>query len=94
MRPPTDSQVDSLHHQLVANGDWERLRTILVAKLNESGWTDRLRTGCAERIQHMDAITFSTLLADMAPQSVASTPPQIKQEMQTVIKQYIAKQVE
>jgi hypothetical protein len=42
----------------------------------------------------MDAITFSTLLADMAPQSVASTPPQIKQEMQTVIKQYIAKQVE
>ncbi|KAI0919776.1 hypothetical protein AcW1_003059 [Taiwanofungus camphoratus] len=98
MAPRSDSRNDVLYAQLkrriVEYGEWDRLSSLLVEKLNESGWLDDFRHRSKEMARNMDTPNFEVLVSELGPQAETSVSPTIKQEMSTRIRQYLEKHIE
>ncbi|TFL04808.1 hypothetical protein BDV98DRAFT_590571 [Pterulicium gracile] len=94
MKVASDSQLDDLQHQLISNGDWDRLRAVMLSKLNEAGWVDNLKARCKERTQTPGGVPYQALLKDMKAEGSNIVPLSVRNDVQAVIKQYIGKQVE
>ncbi|KAJ7645831.1 transcription factor e(y)2-domain-containing protein [Mycena rosella] len=98
MPPPTPAELDALQAQLqqrlLASGEWDRIKFILAAKLNDSGWMDDIRNRSKERARSMEPLSFAALLEEMAPHAQTSMPLAIRREVVALLRGYLDKQFE
>ncbi|KAF9474499.1 hypothetical protein BDN70DRAFT_884754 [Pholiota conissans] len=83
-----------IRRRLIETGEWEQIRAIMAAKLNESGWCDDVHHKSKEMARNMDPLSFNKLLADISPKAQTSVPLAVKREVSSVIRQHLEKQFE
>ncbi|KAF8889001.1 hypothetical protein BD779DRAFT_411981 [Infundibulicybe gibba] len=81
-----------LHQRLVESGEWDRIKSVLDSKLNDSGWTDDLRHQSKEQARSMDPLSFHALLKETTTR--ASLPLSIKKDIVSLIRNSIEKQLD
>jgi len=95
MAPDVNALYLQLRKRLIESGEWEQMRAIMFAKLNESGWCDDVRHKSKEAARSMEPLSFEKLLADITPRATStSIPLAVKREVSTVIRQHLEKQFE
>ncbi|TFY54654.1 hypothetical protein EVJ58_g8734 [Rhodofomes roseus] len=95
--PRNDGRNDlypQLLRRMTGHGDYDRLLWVLTQKLNESGWLDDFRDKSKEMARNADSISAETMMTELRPQAEATIPPKVQQEIMTMIRQYLEKQVE
>ncbi|KAF8955894.1 transcription factor e(y)2-domain-containing protein [Flammula alnicola] len=80
--------------RLIESGEWEQIRAVMCAKLNESGWSDDMHHRSKEMARNMDPLSFNKLLSEITPRAQTSLPLAVKREVSAVIRQHIEKQFE
>ncbi|KAL0948171.1 hypothetical protein HGRIS_010783 [Hohenbuehelia grisea] len=83
-----------LTKQLIQSGEWDRIRSVLAAKLNENGWVDDVRDQSKERARAMEPLSFRELFEETKPTASSSIPQPIRREIIAMIKQQLEKQCE
>lgn len=83
-----------LQRRMIEYGDWDRISNTLTQKLNESGWLDDLRHQSREMARNGDSVTVESLMSELRPRAGASIPPRVKQEVISMIRQYLEQQLE
>ncbi|KAH9475364.1 Transcription and mRNA export factor SUS1 [Psilocybe cubensis] len=90
--------VSSLYAQvrrrLIESGEWDQLRAVMHAKLNEAGWCDEIHHKSKEVSKTIEPLSFKALHAKVAPQAENSVPLAVKRELSSLIRQHIEKQFE
>ncbi|KAJ7216962.1 hypothetical protein B0H12DRAFT_1153877 [Mycena haematopus] len=98
MPPVASAELDALQAQLtqrlLESGEWDRMKFVLAARLNDSGWTDDLRNRSKERARTMEPLSFTALLEEMIPPSQTSIPLAVRREVIALIRGHIDKQFE
>jgi len=98
LRKMPHSDVNALYSQirrrLIESGEWDNLRAIMSAKLNESGWCDDVHHKSKEAARNMDPISFKSLHSEFSPRAENSIPLSVKRELSNLIRQHIEKQFE
>ncbi|KAJ6510406.1 hypothetical protein C8R45DRAFT_387806 [Mycena sanguinolenta] len=98
MPPVSPADLDTLQAQLtqrlLENGEWDRIKLVLAARLNDSGWTDDLRNRSKERARTMEPLSFTTLMEEMIQPSQTSIPLAVRREVVALIRGYVDKQFE
>ncbi|KDR72784.1 hypothetical protein GALMADRAFT_101107 [Galerina marginata CBS 339.88] len=82
-----------VRRRLVESGEWEQIRAVMNAKLNESGWCDEVHHKSKELARNMDPLSFKALHAEFARADTA-IPLAVKREISGLIKQQLEKQFE
>ncbi|PPQ90495.1 hypothetical protein CVT25_014778 [Psilocybe cyanescens] len=94
--PPAD--ISALYAQvrrrLIESGEWDQLRAVMHAKLNETGWCDDVHHRSKEAAKNIEPLSFRSLHAKVAPQAETSIPLAVKRELSSLIRQHIEKQFE
>ncbi|RXW20058.1 hypothetical protein EST38_g5804 [Candolleomyces aberdarensis] len=80
-----------LRRRLIETGEWDQIRGVLAARLNESGWIDDIKNRSKERAREMDSPSFQALYDEIRPHAHNSIPLAVKKEMNTVIRQHLDK---
>jgi len=80
--------------RMIESGEWDQIRAVLSAKLNESGWSDDAHHRSKEAARAMEPLLFSTLLSDILPRIQTSMPLAVKREISNLIRQHVEKQFE
>jgi len=83
-----------VRRRMIESGEWDQIRAVLNAKLNESGWSDEAHHRSKEIARNMEPLLFSTLLAEISPRIQTSIPLAVKREVSNLIRQHIEKQFE
>ncbi|KAJ6617904.1 transcription factor e(y)2-domain-containing protein [Mycena sp. CBHHK59/15] len=98
MPPPTQADLDALQAQLqkrlLESGEWDRIKFILASKLNESGWTDDMRSRSKERARSMEALSFAKLWEELTSHAQSSVSLAVRKEVVALIRGYLEKQFE
>ncbi|KAK7018592.1 transcription and mRNA export factor SUS1 [Favolaschia claudopus] len=94
----TPAELDALQAQLtqrlLESGEWDRIKFVLAAKLNDSGWTDDMRNRSKERARTIEPLSFNALLEEMLPPAQTSIPLAIRRDVIALIRGYIDQQIE
>ncbi|KAF8228699.1 hypothetical protein L208DRAFT_1290330 [Tricholoma matsutake] len=92
------AEVEALYPQvlrrLVESGEWDRIKSTLSSKLNETGWSDDMKNRTKERARNMNPLSFQTLFDESSPHAQTSIPLAVKREVMALIRQYLDKQFE
>ncbi|KIM37449.1 hypothetical protein M413DRAFT_30908 [Hebeloma cylindrosporum] len=83
-----------IRKRLIENGEWDQIRALMSAKLNESGWSDDIHHRSKELARNMDPLSFAKLLGEISPKAQTSIPLAVKREASSLIRQHIEKQFE
>jgi len=81
-----------VHRRLVQTGEWERIVLLLATKLNEDGWVDEMRIRGKDIARTMDPPKFQKMLEQIEPHALSSIPLATKQEITSLIAQFLEKE--
>jgi len=81
----------SINQKLMANGEKDRLKERLRARLLETGWRDQLKKHCAEVIRRkgLDEITLEGLVDEITPHARETVPDDVKMELLRRIRKFL-----
>jgi len=83
-----------VRRRLIESGEWDQIRTVMTAKLNESGWIDDIRHKAKEDARNMESLSFQALLSGTNKPRLESIPLAVKREISSLIRQHVEKQFE
>jgi len=83
-----------VRRRLIESGEWDQIRAVMTAKLNESGWIDDMRHRTKEEARNMEALSFQALLNGSSKSRPESIPLAVKREISSLIRQHVEKQFE
>jgi len=83
-----------IRRRLIESGEWEQIRGVMNAKLNETGWSDDVHHHSKELARNIEPLSFKVLHAQTTPQAENSIPLSVKRELSVLIRQHIEKQFE
>ncbi|EPS94275.1 hypothetical protein FOMPIDRAFT_1134676 [Fomitopsis schrenkii] len=83
-----------LLRRMTKSGEYDRISWALTQKLNESGWLDDHKDRAKEMARSAEGTSVETIVTELRPQAEVSIPPKFKQEILSMIRQYLEKQVE
>ncbi|KIM43344.1 hypothetical protein M413DRAFT_444172 [Hebeloma cylindrosporum] len=92
--PDSDALYGQIRRRLIETGEWDQIRAVMSAKLNESGWSDDVHHRSKELARNMDPLSFARLLGEISPKAQTSIPLAVKRELSTLIRQHVEKQFE
>ncbi|KAI0048169.1 hypothetical protein FA95DRAFT_1558321 [Auriscalpium vulgare] len=92
-QPEVDVLFLRLQRRLVESGDWDRICLLLKYKLNDAGWLDVVQGQSKEHARRMETMTFRTIMTTLEG-SPASVPENVRQEVTTIIRQALERQLE
>lgn len=80
-----------VNQKLEENGERERLRELLRARLKECGWRDQLKDHCRDVISKkgIGNVTVDSLVEEITPTARASVPDFVKKELLEHIRKYL-----
>mmetsp|Transcript_36491 Transcript_36491/g.81233 ORF Transcript_36491/g.81233 Transcript_36491/m.81233 type:complete len:108 (-) Transcript_36491:3592-3915(-) len=97
-RPPTPEPEDrelkleeKIRYQLYASGERDRLKQLLVTKLEACGWKDEVTEKCHEYLQKVgrENVTTDDIVRAIRPGGRTSVPDSVKAELLAEIKKFI-----
>ncbi|KAF8808947.1 hypothetical protein BYT27DRAFT_7188484 [Phlegmacium glaucopus] len=83
-----------VRRRMIESGEWDQIRAVLSAKLNESGWSDEAHHRSKEAARTMEPLLFSTLFSEISPRIQTSMPLAVKREVSNLIRQHVERQFE
>jgi len=90
-----NSLYGQIRKRLIESGEWDYIRSIMQAKLNEAGWVDETHHKSKESARKMDPLSFQLLLEETTPgPAKASIPLSVKKEISNLIRQHLEKHLE
>ncbi|KAF4622010.1 hypothetical protein D9613_009177 [Agrocybe pediades] len=93
-QPDINYLYNEIRRRLVESGDWDLIRSVLSAKLNESGWIDDVHHKSKETARNMDPLSFKQLHAEFVARTEPTVPLAAKREVSALIRQQIEKHFE
>ncbi|KAF6752614.1 transcription factor e(y)2-domain-containing protein [Ephemerocybe angulata] len=78
-----------IRRRFIETGEWDQIRGVLQARLNESGWLDEIKNRGKERARDMDPLSFQALFDELRPNAQNSIPLVVKKEINAVIRQHL-----
>ncbi|TFK24446.1 hypothetical protein FA15DRAFT_669548 [Coprinopsis marcescibilis] len=87
--------LDVLHQdirrRLIESGEWDHIRAVLYARLNESGWVDEIKDQTKEKARTMEPLSFERLFEGIKPTAQNTIPLSVKREVNALIRQSLQK---
>ncbi|KAK0498514.1 hypothetical protein EDD18DRAFT_1104051 [Armillaria luteobubalina] len=74
--------------------DITRLKAMFTAQLDESGWTDQLRSSGRKLADEMDPLSIHDMLTDLNMNAHKSLPADARRSIQDAVRAYLNKQFE
>jgi len=90
----TNALHGQIRRRLIETGEWDQIRAVMSAKLNESGWSDDVHHRSKELARNMVPLSFMRLLEEISPKAQTSIPLAVKREVSSLIRQHVEKQFE
>jgi enhancer of yellow 2 transcription factor len=95
MSSSSPSELKSLIHQrLLESGEKDRLREHLRARLVDCGWRDQVKLEAKRIVRErgLERVHLEDIVAEITPRGRSTVPDEVKRELLTKIKEYLAQQ--
>mmetsp|Transcript_29858 Transcript_29858/g.41993 ORF Transcript_29858/g.41993 Transcript_29858/m.41993 type:complete len:117 (-) Transcript_29858:28-378(-) len=92
-RKQKEAQIKSaIQQKLTETGENEKWKEFLRSKLVDCGWRDEMKNFCKDIIKAkgVENVTVEDLVAEMTPKGRSTIPPEIRTELLTKIRTYLA----
>ncbi|TGZ79425.1 hypothetical protein EX30DRAFT_372986 [Ascodesmis nigricans] len=80
---------DELHRRLLESGELDKLESHLLHLLQSTGWTERLRCLCEQRLKSGEASGYDELLASVAGEAEGMVGEEVRSEVLAEIRRVL-----
>ncbi|BGP12602.1 hypothetical protein JCM10213_008739 [Rhodosporidiobolus nylandii] len=85
---------DALRSRLIQSGEYSRVLDALKEKLDKVGWEDRVRDAAREKARAQDPPSLQGLIGELEPEALEMIPPEVKAEVEAMVRAFVEKSVE
>ncbi|KAK0490747.1 hypothetical protein IW261DRAFT_1555924 [Armillaria novae-zelandiae] len=89
-----DVYLKQILQRMIETGEWQRLKAMFTAQLDESGWTDQLRSSGRKLADEMKPLSIHDMLTDLNMNAHKSLPADARRSIQDAVRAYLNKQFE
>ncbi|KZT37880.1 hypothetical protein SISSUDRAFT_1047838 [Sistotremastrum suecicum HHB10207 ss-3] len=89
-----DATFIEIHKRFTEKGEWDKIITSLLERLNETGWVDSLRDKSKESARSMETLRFEKLMETLNPHAQGSVPEGVRAEFVEQIRKFLESQIQ
>ncbi|WVN88799.1 transcription and mRNA export factor SUS1 [Cryptococcus depauperatus CBS 7841] len=91
---PDEATINAIRQRLLETGDWDRIRKLLQAHLEESGWVDDLKDLAKEKARSQETPNLQALVSEICKTAAGMVNENVKNDVMLEIEGVLDREVD